>query len=60
MPDIYKTVPISLQTNYAGQSLWYSVVRNTAGILIIAPLVVVYLFCQKYIIRGVVAGAVKG
>jgi len=26
----------------------------------IIPIVIVYLVCQKYIIEGVVAGAVKG
>lgn len=60
MPDIYKTVPISLQTSYAGQSLWYSVIRNTAGILIIAPLVVVYLFCQKYLVQGIERSGLVG
>lgn len=29
-------------------------------VLAIVPIIVFYLFCQKYIIRGVVAGAVKG
>ena len=29
-------------------------------ILAIIPIIVFYLVCQKYIIRGVVAGAVKG
>jgi raffinose/stachyose/melibiose transport system permease protein len=29
-------------------------------VLTILPIIVLYLFCQKYIIRGVVAGAVKG
>ncbi len=29
-------------------------------VLTILPIIVFYLFCQKYIIRGVVAGAVKG
>ena len=29
-------------------------------VLAIVPIIVLYLFCQKYIIRGVVAGAVKG
>ena len=24
------------------------------------PIIIVYLFCQKYIIKGVAAGAVKG
>ncbi len=29
-------------------------------VLAIIPVVVFYLFCQKHIIEGVVAGAVKG
>ena len=29
-------------------------------VLAIIPIVIFYLFCQKYIIKGVVAGAVKG
>ena len=29
-------------------------------VLAILPIIILYLFCQKYIIRGVVAGAVKG
>ncbi len=29
-------------------------------VLTILPIIILYLFCQKYIIRGVVAGAVKG
>ncbi|MEE1011293.1 MAG: carbohydrate ABC transporter permease, partial [Acutalibacteraceae bacterium] len=29
-------------------------------VLAILPIIIFYLFCQKYIIRGVVAGAVKG
>jgi len=29
-------------------------------VLAIVPIVVFYLSCQKYIIKGVVAGAVKG
>ena len=26
----------------------------------ITPIIIVYLFCQKHIIKGVAAGAVKG
>ena len=29
-------------------------------VLAILPIIIFYLFCQKYIIKGVVAGAVKG
>jgi raffinose/stachyose/melibiose transport system permease protein len=28
--------------------------------LTVLPIIIVYLICQKYIIKGVVAGAVKG
>jgi len=28
--------------------------------LSIIPIIIVYLFCQKHIIKGVAAGAVKG
>ena len=28
--------------------------------LTVLPIIIVYLFCQKHIIKGVVAGAVKG
>ncbi len=28
--------------------------------LSIIPIIIVYMFCQKHIIKGVVAGAVKG
>ena len=29
-------------------------------VLAIVPIIIFYIFCQKYIIKGVVAGAVKG
>ncbi len=28
--------------------------------MVVVPIVIMYIFCQKYIIDGVVAGAVKG
>ena len=46
-------VPPSLQTDYAGQNLYYSAIRNTVGIMIIAPLIIMYLFCQKYLVQGI-------
>ncbi|MBO5415668.1 MAG: carbohydrate ABC transporter permease [Clostridia bacterium] len=52
MPKIVD-IPTSLTTDYAGQNLYYSAIRNTCGIMIIAPLVVVYLFCQKYLVQGI-------
>ncbi len=59
MPDIVE-IPPSLEISYAGQSLFYSAIRNTAGIMIILPLVVVYLFCQKYLVQGIERSGIVG
>lgn len=37
----------------AGQSMYNAAIRNTCGLMIIAPLVVIYLFCQRYLIQGI-------
>ena len=56
----YKTIPIAVQYLKGG----YGSVDMGAmmGVLVLAiiPIIVFYLACQKYIIEGVVAGAVKG
>ena len=46
-------IPSSLQTQYAGQGLYYSAIRNTCGLLIILPLVVLYSFCQRFLVQGI-------
>ena len=60
MPDVYAAPPPSLETNYGGQSLYYSVISNTAGMMIIAPLVIVYLFCQRYLVQGIERSGLVG
>ncbi len=52
LPDIVK-IPKSLDTLYAGGDLYKTAITNTAGIMIIAPLLVLYLFGQKYIVQGI-------
>ncbi len=52
LDDIIK-VPRSLNTTYAGQALYTSAIYNTSGILILAPLIVLYLFGQRYIVEGI-------
>ena len=56
-----KTIPVAIQlamqgaygsTDYGGFMAML--------VLEIVPIIIVYIFCQKYIIKGVVAGAVKG
>ena len=45
--------PKSLITDYEGQSLYYAAIRNTCGLMIIAPLVIMYAFFQKYLVQGI-------
>ena len=56
----YRTIPMAVQYLKGG----YGSVDMGAmmGVLVLAiiPIIVFYLACQKYIIEGVVAGAVKG
>lgn len=59
MPSIV-TIPQSLVTTYPGQSLFYSAIYNTASLLIMAPLVVIYLFCQRYLIQGIERSGIVG
>ena len=59
MPDIVG-IPKSLETTYAGQSLYYAAINNTCGIMIILPLVILYLFCQKYLVQGIERSGIVG
>jgi multiple sugar transport system permease protein len=53
MSDVYKTIPKTLQSTVAGHQLYDSAIQNTAGMMIIAPLIIVYLFGQKYLVQGI-------
>ena len=47
-------VPVTLEdNNFAGASLYHGAIKNTGGLMIIAPLVVMYLFCQKFLVQGI-------
>jgi raffinose/stachyose/melibiose transport system permease protein len=55
------TLPVAIQISMQGG---YGDINMGAFmamiVLTIIPVIVFYLFCQKYIIKGVIAGAVKG
>lgn len=50
---IVNTIPSSLRMDYAGQDLYYSAIRNTCGLMIIAPLLVLYAFGQRFLVQGI-------
>lgn len=56
----YKTIPVSVQ--YLVGSYGAKDMGSMMALLVLSiiPIIVFYLTCQKYIIEGVVAGAVKG
>lgn len=56
----YKTIPVVVQ--YLMGSYGAKDYGSLMALLVLAiiPIIIFYLFCQKYIIKGVIAGAVKG
>ncbi len=56
----YKTIPIAIQYLKGGYGSIDMGAMMAMLVLSIIPVVVFYLFCQDYIIKGVAAGAVKG
>ena len=52
--DIGFKVPASLTGLVPNNSIkWETAVKSTGGLMIIAPLVIMYLFCQKYLVQGI-------
>lgn len=56
----YKTVPIAIQYLKGGYGSIDMGAMMAMLVLAIVPIIIFYLLCQRYIIEGVVAGAVKG
>ncbi len=57
---LFKTIPIHIQ--YLQGSYGHVDLGAVMALIMlsIVPIIIFYLFCQKYIIKGVVAGAIKG
>lgn len=56
----YKTIPIAVQYLKGGYGSVDWGTMMAVLVLAIIPVIIFYVACQKYIIEGVVAGAVKG
>ena len=56
----YKTIPIAIQYLKGGYGSIDMGAMMAMLVLAIIPIIAFYLSCQKYIIKGVAAGAVKG
>ena len=56
----YRTIPVAIQYLRGGYGSVDMGSMMAMLVLAMIPVIVFYLFCQKYIIKGVLAGAVKG
>ncbi len=56
----YKTIPVAIQYLKGGYGSVDMGAMMAVLILAVVPVIIFYLFCQRYIIEGVAAGAVKG
>lgn len=56
----YRTIPMAVQYLKGGYGAVDMGAMMGALVIAIIPIVIFYIACQKYIIEGVVAGAVKG
>ena len=54
-------IPGTINTDgFAGAALYQAAVYNTEALLIIAPLLVVYLVCQRYLVQGIERSGIVG
>ena len=52
--DIGSKIPATLSdSNFPAFSLYSGAIRNTGGLMIILPLVIMYIFCQKSLVQGI-------
>lgn len=58
MPSIV-TLPKSLDTSMA-PSMYAAAVNNASAMLIITPLIIIYLFCQRYMVQGIERSGIVG
>ncbi|OGI08126.1 MAG: hypothetical protein A2Y40_02290 [Candidatus Margulisbacteria bacterium GWF2_35_9] len=60
LPNIV-SIPSSLDTQFAAKMIPYEeAIRNTCGLLILAPIVLIYLFAQRTLIEGVERSGITG
>lgn len=58
----FADVPHTLEEIIAetGGTLYRQSIMHTCGLLIIAPLIIIYLFCQRYLIQGIERSGITG
>ena len=61
MPDVYQNIPnVLVRDGMVGADIYSNVIQNTGGMMIIMPLIVLYLFCQRYLVQGIERSGLVG
>ncbi len=56
LSKLYLDIPNAIESldyEYEGQAVYIPAIRNTCGLMVIAPLVVLYVFLQRYLVEGI-------
>lgn len=52
--DVKTKIPVTLrEDDFIEVNRYEAAIRNTSGLMVIAPLVIMYLFCQKFLVQGI-------
>ena len=60
LPNIIDNIPVHLDFEHKFMGNYEIVIHNTAGIMIILPLVILYLFGQRYLVQGIERSGLVG
>ncbi len=55
-----RTIPPGIQLSYVGQYMYYWSSMMAASVIITIPIVILFIFFQRYLVKGLTMGAVKG
>ncbi|MCQ2455728.1 MAG: carbohydrate ABC transporter permease [Clostridia bacterium] len=60
LTKIVKTPASLMEMSSASSTLYSAAIKNTCGLLIIFPLIILYLFGQKFIVQGIERSGITG
>ncbi len=60
MPNIVEVPAVLEATGFASAMVYSSAITNTCALMIILPLLILYCFCQKYIVQGIERSGIVG
>ena len=62
MPDVINVTELMKNLSVADEikDVYTNAVSNTCGLMVILPLIIIYLFCQRYLIQGIERSGIVG